>query len=171
MAQGYGVISTRRKKTPRVLMQHSRGGPTPGKDKRPVPDSQHARLHETMPQEPDESQWWLDDRVWLDLFEPLFNENPELAARAAKLWHRLLAELENGSKGATHAMICIENALMLTFPFTKTYQACRILFEVSLGEKFPPNLDTMELLTEAMKRTKAALVVKQRKQHGKRSRR
>ena len=110
-----------------------------------------------MPQELEDLQWWLDDRVWLDLFEPLFNENPELADRAAKLWHRLLAELEDGPKGVTHAMICIENALMLTFPFTDTYRACRILYQVSLGEKFPPNLDTMALLTEAMKRTRAAL--------------
>ena len=111
-----------------------------------------------MPQELDDSQWWLDDRVWLDLFEPLFNENPELADRAAKLWHRLLAKLEDGSaRNTTDAMICIENALRLTFPFTNTYHACRILFEVSLGERFPPNLDTMALLTEAMKRTRAAL--------------
>lgn len=123
-----------------------------------------------MPQEPEDSQWWLDDRVWLDLFEPLFNENPELADRAAKLWHRLLAELEDGSKGVTHAMICIENALMLTFPFTYTYRACRVFYQVSLGENFPPNLDTMARLTEAMKRTKAALVrgpVSQPKQAGK----
>lgn len=127
-----------------------------------------------MPQEKDESQWWLDDDLWLELFGPLFSENPELADHAAKLWHRLLAKIEDGPEGVTHAAICIENALHLTFPFTNTYHACRILFEVSLGEKFPPNLDTMALLTEAMKRTRAALVrgpVRQRKLRGKGSRR
>lgn len=48
---------------------------------------------ESMPDDQEKSQtdWWLDDRIWLDLFEPLFNENPELTDRAAKLWHRLLA--------------------------------------------------------------------------------
>lgn len=124
-----------------------------------------------MPKRLDDSDWWLDDRIWLDLFEPLFDENPELADRAAKLWHRLLAELEDGAKGVAHAMICIENALMLTFPFTETYHACRILFEVSLGESFPSNLDTMELLTEAMKRTRAVLEDAESKTKKKRPRR
>jgi hypothetical protein len=72
-------------------------------------------------------------------------------------WHQLLAELESGPQGATRVAWCLENALRLTFPFTDTYHACRILFEVSLGKSFPPNLDTMELLTEVMKRTRAAL--------------
>lgn len=110
-----------------------------------------------MPQNAEDSQWWLDDRLWLDLFEPLFNEDEDLADHAARLFHHLLAEIESGRQGATHVAWCLENALRLTFPFTKTYHACRILFEVSLGENFPPNLDTMALLTEAMKRTKTAL--------------
>jgi hypothetical protein len=110
-----------------------------------------------MPEELDDSQWWLDDRVWLDMFEPLFAEDPKQADRAAKLWHRLLAEIESREEGVTHAAICIENALRLTFPFTETYRACRILFEVSLGKNFPPNREPMALLTEAMKQTKVAL--------------
>jgi len=110
-----------------------------------------------MPQELDDSQWWLDDKVWLDLFNPAFHENSSKADRAAKLWHRLLAEIESGEEGATRVAWCLENALRLTFPFTDTYRACEILFQVSLGENFPPNLDSIELLTEAMKRTKAAL--------------
>jgi hypothetical protein len=40
----------------------------------------------------------LDDRVWLELLEPLFQEDPSQADRAAKLWHRLLAEIESGQK-------------------------------------------------------------------------
>ena len=110
-----------------------------------------------MPQELDDSQWWLDDRLWLDLFEPLFNEDENLADHAAKLFHHLLAEIESGPQGATRVAWCLENALRLTFPFTKTYHACRVLFEVSFGKNFPPNLDTMALLTEAIKRTKAGL--------------
>jgi len=127
-----------------------------------------------VPQEPDESQWWLDDDLWLDLFTPLFWEYPELADHAAKLSHRLLDKIEDGPEGVTQAAICIENALRLTFPFTNTYHACRILFEVSLGENFPPDLDTTALLTEALRRTKAAQEqgpVSEPKRIGKRSRR
>jgi len=110
-----------------------------------------------MPQQLDDSQWWLDDKVWLDLFNPTFHEDSSKAYRAAKLWHRLLAEIESGEEGTTRAAICLENALRLTFPFTDTYRACEIFFQVSLGENFPPNLDSIALPTEAMKRTKAAL--------------
>jgi hypothetical protein len=51
-----------------------------------------------MPQEPDDSQWWLDDKIWLDLFEPLFLEDAGKADCAAKLFHRLLAEIERGRR-------------------------------------------------------------------------
>lgn len=119
----------------------------------------------------DDSEWWLEDRVWLDLSNPTFHEDSSKAERAAKLWHQLLAELESGPRGATRVAWCLENALRLTFPFTDTYHACRILFEVSLGETFPSNPDTMELLTEAMKRTRAALHDVESKSTKKRSRR
>jgi len=124
-----------------------------------------------MPQELEDSQWWLDDMVWLDLFNPAFHEDSSKADRAAKLWHRLLAEIESGEEGATRVAWCLENALRLTFPFTDTYRACEILFQVSLGENFPPNLDSIELLTEAMKRTKAALERASRSQSKRRRKR
>lgn len=110
-----------------------------------------------MPQELDDSQWWLDDNIWLDLFGPLFLEDSSQADHAAKLWHRLLAELEDGPEGLVRAMTCLENALRLTFPFTETHRACRILFEMSLGQDFPPDREPLALISEALKRTKAAL--------------
>lgn len=110
-----------------------------------------------MPQEPDDSQWWLDDQVWLDLFATTFHEDAAKAELAARLFHRLLAQIESGPMGVTRAAICIENALRLTFPFTETYHVCRILFQISLGDSLPTDLDAMERLIEAMKRTKAVL--------------
>jgi hypothetical protein len=53
--------------------------------------------------------------------------------------------------------IALENALRLIFPYTSLGHACMILFQVSLGKDFPPQPDTLAALTEAMKRTKAAL--------------
>lgn len=99
-----------------------------------------------------------DDSVWLDLFGPLyFSADTRQADRAARLFHDLLVELENGPMGATNAAICIENALRLIFPYTKMGRACMILFQVSLGKDFPSRKDSLAVLSEAMKRTKAAL--------------
>lgn len=104
------------------------------------------------------TDWWLDDRVWIDLFAPLFAKDGSLADRAAKLFDYLLLELENGgSKGATHAAICIENALDRIFPYTSLGRTCKILFLVSLGKDFPAKRDSLAVLSEAMKRTRAAL--------------
>lgn len=121
-----------------------------------------------MPEHKDKSKTdqWNDERVWLELFQPLFAEDGDLAERAAKLFDCLSLELDKGSMGITHVGICLENALRLIFPYTPTGRACMILFQVSLGKDFPPQPDTLATLTEAMKRTKAALErgpVRQRK--------
>jgi hypothetical protein len=111
-----------------------------------------------MLQQPDESQWWLDDEMWLDLFGWLFLEEPSKADDAAKLWYRLLVEIRSGPEGVTRARSCLENALRLTFPYTETYHLCRTLFQISLSDDFPANREPMELLAEAMERNKAGLV-------------
>lgn len=108
---------------------------------------------------PDETEeWkWLGDKVWLDLLEPMLFEDSALADRAARLWHYLLLEIESGPEGVNNAAVCLENALRLTFPFTTTYQACMILFQESLGDDFPPQADSLAVLSEAIIRVKAAL--------------
>ena len=110
-----------------------------------------------MPQAPDDSQLWKDERVWLELFQPLFARDGDLADRAAKLFDYLSLEIENGPQGITHVGTCLENAFRLIFPYTSMGRACMILFQVSLGKDFPREPDTLATLTEAIKRTKAAL--------------
>jgi hypothetical protein len=39
-----------------------------------------------------------DDKVWLELLEPLFLKDASQADRAAKVWHRLLAEIEKRAR-------------------------------------------------------------------------
>lgn len=109
-----------------------------------------------MPDERTESKW-LDDQVWLELLEPILLKDPGLAERAAKLWHHLLAEIESGPEGVTRAAQSLKNALRLTFPFTKTYKACMILFQVTLGDDFPAQKDSLAVMSEAIVRIKAAL--------------
>jgi hypothetical protein len=127
-----------------------------------------------MPDMREDSQLLKDERVWLELFQPLFAGDGDLADRAAKLFDYLLLELDNGPKGITHVGIALENALRLIFPYTSLGHACMILFQVSLGKDFPPQADTLATLTEAMKRTKAALErgpISESKRRGKGSRR
>lgn len=100
---------------------------------------------------------WRDERVWSELFQPLFAEDGDLADRAAKFFDYLLLEIDNGPKGVTHVGICLENALRLIFPYTGFGRSCMILFQVSLGKDFPPQPDTLATLTEAIKRTRIAL--------------
>jgi hypothetical protein len=110
-----------------------------------------------MPDTREDSQPWKDERVWLELFQPLFARDGNLADRAAKLFDYLSLEIDNGPMGVTHVSTCLENAFRLIFPYTTIGRACMILYQVSLGKDFPTQPDTLDTLTEAMKRTKAAL--------------
>ncbi len=59
---------------------------------------------------------WPDGRAWLDLLAPLFRDDANKAECAAKLWNRLLIEIESGEEGATRVAWCLEDALRLTVP-------------------------------------------------------
>ena len=100
---------------------------------------------------------WLSEERWLDLLAPALDKDPDRADRVAKLFHYLLVEIESGPKGSTRAIQSLESAFRLTFSFTKTYRACLILFMASLGEDFPPDLGSIELLMEAMSRLEAEM--------------
>jgi len=57
---------------------------------------------EAVKQKPDDSQWYIDDDLWLDLLRPLIGDDDAQAERAARLFHRLAKEIEeNGSDGHT----------------------------------------------------------------------
>lgn len=100
-----------------------------------------------------------NDKVWLDLFAPVqYAVDTELADRIAKLLDYLYQELEyGGAKGAANVKGSIEHALRLIFPLTSLGRICWILFLVSLGKDFPAKRDSFAALSEAMKRTRAAL--------------
>ena len=111
-----------------------------------------------MPHKRDDSQQF-DDSVWLDLFSPLhYASDTDVADRVARLLDYLWLEFENGGPtGAGNVVGSIENALRLIFPFTAIGKTCWILFLVSLGKDFPAKPDEFAMLSEAMKRTRAAL--------------
>jgi hypothetical protein len=92
--------------------------------------------------------------------EEIGGQDPTKADLAAKLWNRLILELQSGPDGVTKARSCLENALRLTFPYTETYHFCRSLYQISLTDEFPTTSEPMALLTEAMKRNTDALTSK-----------
>ena len=75
-----------------------------------------------------------DDATWLEIFEPIFLEDAQLAEKMAGLWQLLISEIERGEEGATHARHCLERAIRLAFPYTKAFRICRDQFEASLVE-------------------------------------
>ena len=97
---------------------------------------------------------YMDDSIWLDIFETAFLEDGVVAERATRLWHHLLNEIESGPEGITHARQCLENAIRVTFPFTETYRACRILFAMSIEEGFDARNSPLALLNSAIEREK-----------------
>ena len=78
-----------------------------------------------------------DDDAWRDLFENAFFEDSALADKAAKLWHYLLSEIQDGEGGVNRARDWLEHSIRLTFPYTETFRACRERFEAALGEEAP----------------------------------
>lgn len=66
-----------------------------------------------MPEELDDSQWWLDDNVWLDLFNPTFHEDSSKADRTA-LQSSGIAYLRK-SKAAQKALHVWRGALKMRF--------------------------------------------------------
>jgi hypothetical protein len=84
--------------------------------------------------QPDDSDWYLDDEVWRDLLRPLFIEDEAQAERAARLFHRLLAEIEKGPEGTTRVSIPLEHARQVEFPFTRFAHDCEMLFRESLDQ-------------------------------------
>ena len=72
------------------------------------------------------------DEIWLEIFEAAFLDDPDVAVKAARLFHYLLMQIESGPQGITNARQCLENGIRLVFPFTANYKACRDKFEESL---------------------------------------
>jgi hypothetical protein len=102
-----------------------------------------AHCAEIMPRKPvkqkaDDSHWYIEDDLWLDLLRPLIADDDAQAERAARLFHRLAKELkENGPDGAYRVRCCLENARRVVFPFTRFAHDCEMLFRESSTSPIP----------------------------------
>jgi hypothetical protein len=52
----------------------------------------------------------------------------------ARLFHRLLAEMEKGAEGLTRVKISLEHARQVAFPFTRFAHDCQMPFRESLDK-------------------------------------
>jgi hypothetical protein len=100
------------------------------------------RVHETMPQEPDDSQWYYDDELWLVLLRALDDSQIEHIVR---LLHKLITEIQKPD-GAFHVQCCLENGRRVAFPYTKFANDCKVLFIESLDGGFEPETDSLTIL-------------------------
>ena len=70
---------------------------------------------------------------WLHVFEAAFQEDPKLAENAARLWQRLLNEIEAGPDGLRNARECLQSAIRGAYLYTDAFRLCRDQFEASLN--------------------------------------
>jgi hypothetical protein len=105
-----------------------------------------------MPQEPDDSQWYYDDELWLVLLRALDDSQIEHVVR---LLHKLINEIQKPD-GAFHVQCCLEYGRRLAFPYTRFANDCKVLFIESLDEDFEPETDSLTILEQALKRKRAA---------------
>ena len=61
-------------------------------------------------------------------------EDEAQAERAARLFHRLLAEIDKGREGITDVRSCLGNGRRVAFPFTMFAHDCEMLFRESLDQ-------------------------------------
>jgi hypothetical protein len=102
-----------------------------------------------MPQEPEQPEWLYQDSTWLDLLRELFQQYDGQAERAMRLFHRLIDELENGSKSTV--ITSLENARQLAFCFTQFHYKCWCLYRHSLSLPEPEANALLERITETMR--------------------
>jgi hypothetical protein len=74
-----------------------------------------------MPQEPDDSQWYYDDELWLVLLSALDDSQIEHVVR---LLHKMIQEIQKPD-GAFHVQCCLENGRRLAFPYTRFANDCK----------------------------------------------
>jgi len=65
---------------------------------------------------------WANEDEWLDTFREYLCGHPELAEHVARIWFALLEHHDQGPEGVRNARFIINQALRLTYPFTRSYR-------------------------------------------------
>jgi hypothetical protein len=100
-------------------------------------------------QELEQPEWLYQDETWLDLLRDTFQQYDGQAERAMRLFHRLIDELEKGSKSTV--ITSLESARRLAFCCTQFHHECWRFYRHSLDLPEAEGNALLECFTEEMR--------------------
>jgi hypothetical protein len=100
---------------------------------------------------------WPDEDEWLDTFREYLCGHPELAEHVARIWFALIEHLGQGAEGVRNARFILNQALRLTYPFTRSYRLAYRHYLLSLSGFVKPADEPEHLLKASIARAKASI--------------
>jgi len=105
---------------------------------------------------------WPDEDEWLDTFREYLCGHPELAEHVARIWFALIEHLSvnsetGGPEGVRNARFILNQALRLTYPFTRSYRLAYRHYLLSLSGQVKPEDEPVHLLKASIARMRASI--------------
>ena len=100
---------------------------------------------------------WPDEDEWLDFFREHLCGHPELAEHVARIWFALLEHHGQGPEGVRNARFILNQALRLTYPFTRSYRLAYRHYLLSLSGFVKPEDEPEQLLKASINRARASM--------------
>src|SRR3984885_1384282 len=100
---------------------------------------------------------WPDEDEWLDTFREYLCGHPDLAEHVARVWFALIEHLGEGPEGVRNARFILNQALRLTYPFTRSYRLAYRHYLLSLTGFVKPEDEPEQLLKASIARMKASI--------------
>jgi len=100
---------------------------------------------------------WPDEDEWLDTFREYLCGHPELGEHVARIWFALIEHLGQGQEGVRNARFILNQAMRLTYPFTRSYRLAYRHYLLSLTGQVKPEDEPNNLLKASIARMKASI--------------
>ena len=100
---------------------------------------------------------WPDEDEWLDFFREHLCGHPELAEHVARIWFALIEHHDQGQEGVRNARFILNQAMRLTYPFTRSYRLAYRHYLLSLSGYVKPEDEPAHLLKASIARMRASI--------------
>ena len=105
---------------------------------------------------------WPDEDEWLDFFREYLCGHPELGEHVGRMWFALIEHLSVNSEtgrpeGVRNARFILNQALRLTYPFTRSYRLAYRHYLLSLTGQVKPEDEPGQLLKASIARMRASI--------------
>jgi hypothetical protein len=100
---------------------------------------------------------WPDEEEWLDFFREHLCGHPELAEQVARIWFALIEHLGQGAEWVRNARFILNQALRLTYPFTRSYRLAYRHYLLSLTGYVKPEDEPEQLLKASIARARTSI--------------